>query len=103
MLTWNFLDSTATPWTDVNFDDQFLRTLGNTLFSFLGFGGTFQSEGLMILWMFFRKYLNESPDIGSITSNLDVIYKSRPLSAMTKSAKSTRNLKSQSISLKFDK
>ncbi|PKC55835.1 hypothetical protein RhiirA1_542347 [Rhizophagus irregularis] len=53
--------STATPWTDVNFvDDQFLRTLGNTLFSFLGFGGTFQSEvwylflGLMILWMFFR-------------------------------------------------
>ncbi|CAB5357306.1 unnamed protein product [Rhizophagus irregularis] len=35
-------------------DDQFLRTLGNTLFSFLGFGGTFQSEGLMILWMFFR-------------------------------------------------
>ncbi|PKB95694.1 hypothetical protein RhiirA5_507210 [Rhizophagus irregularis] len=59
--TWNFLDSTATPWTDVNFvDDQFLRTLGNTLFSFLGFGGTFQSEvwylflGLMILWMFFR-------------------------------------------------
>ncbi|CAB4408020.1 unnamed protein product [Rhizophagus irregularis] len=45
--TWNFLDSTATPWTDVNFvDDQFLRILG--------FGGTFQSEGLMILWMFFR-------------------------------------------------
>ncbi|PKK77118.1 hypothetical protein RhiirC2_844605 [Rhizophagus irregularis] len=40
-------------------DDQFLRTLGNNPFLFLGFGGTFQSEGLvpflglMILWMFF--------------------------------------------------
>ncbi|CAB4407125.1 unnamed protein product [Rhizophagus irregularis] len=49
--TWNFLDSTATPWTDVNFDDQFLRTLGNTPFLFFS---TFQSEGLMILWIFFR-------------------------------------------------
>ncbi|CAB4418878.1 unnamed protein product [Rhizophagus irregularis] len=44
----------------------------------------------------------ESPDIGSITSNLDAIYKSRPLSAMTKSAKSTRNLKSQKLDLDID-
>ncbi|PKB95745.1 hypothetical protein RhiirA5_507188, partial [Rhizophagus irregularis] len=51
--------STATPWTDVNFvDDQFLRTLGNTLFSFLGFGGTFQSE---VLVPFFRS--NDSLDV----------------------------------------
>ncbi|CAB5366855.1 unnamed protein product [Rhizophagus irregularis] len=36
--TWNFLDSTATPWTDVNFvDDQFLRTLGNHPFLFFRF------------------------------------------------------------------
>ncbi|CAB5381716.1 unnamed protein product [Rhizophagus irregularis] len=36
--TWNFLNSTATPWTDVNFvDDQFLRTLGNHPFLFFRF------------------------------------------------------------------
>ncbi|CAB5390985.1 unnamed protein product [Rhizophagus irregularis] len=55
--TWNFLDSTATPWTDVNFDDQFLRTLGNNPFLFLGFGGTFQSE---VWYLFFRS--NDSLD-----------------------------------------
>ncbi|CAB4374301.1 unnamed protein product [Rhizophagus irregularis] len=37
IVTWNFLDSTATPWTDVNFDDQFLRTLGNHPFLFFRF------------------------------------------------------------------
>src|SRR5438045_1434444 len=41
-----------------------------------------------------------SPDIGPITTkNPGAIYKSRPLSEMIKSAESTRNLGSQSITL----
>ncbi|PKY28281.1 hypothetical protein RhiirB3_30893 [Rhizophagus irregularis] len=44
-----------------------------------------------------------SPDIGPITNNPGAVYKSRPLSAMISSAESTRSLRSQSISLKFDK
>jgi serine/threonine protein kinase len=44
----------------------------------------------------------ESSDIGPVTANNpDAIYKSRSLSAMIKSAESTRSLKSQSIILKF--
>ncbi|CAB4420105.1 unnamed protein product [Rhizophagus irregularis] len=42
-------------------------------------------------------------DIGPITNNSGAVYKSRPLSAMISSAESTRSLRSQSISLKFDK
>ena len=43
-------------------------------------------------------------DIGPIKSNnLGAIYKSRPLSAMIKSAESTRSLKSQRITSKPDK
>uniref|UniRef100_U9TUH6 Protein kinase domain-containing protein n=1 Tax=Rhizophagus irregularis (strain DAOM 181602 / DAOM 197198 / MUCL 43194) TaxID=747089 RepID=U9TUH6_RHIID len=41
--------------------------------------------------------------IGPITNNPGAVYKSRPLSAMISSAESTRSLRSQSISLKFDK
>ena len=56
-----------------------------------------------------KMYLNEhnhptwiikSPDIGPITiNNPDAIYKSRPLSAMIKSAECTRSLRSQIISV----
>src|SRR5688572_6835185 len=41
--------------------------------------------------------ITKSPDIGPITNNPGAIYKSRSLSAMIKSAESTRNLKSQKI------
>ena len=42
----------------------------------------------------------KSSDIGPITTkNPGAIYKSRPLSAMIKSAESTRTLRSQSITL----
>ncbi|CAB5199221.1 unnamed protein product [Rhizophagus irregularis] len=37
----------------------------------------------------------KSPDIGPITNNPNAVYKSRPLSAMIKSAESTRSLKIQ--------
>ncbi|GBC24861.2 kinase-like domain-containing protein [Rhizophagus irregularis DAOM 181602=DAOM 197198] len=47
----------------------------------------------------FRKHLGieiiKSPDIGPITNNPNAIYKSRSLSAMIKSAESTRSLKIQ--------
>jgi hypothetical protein len=43
----------------------------------------------------------ESPDIGPITNNPGVIYKSRPLSKMIKSAESTRSLRSQNITSKY--
>ena len=43
----------------------------------------------------------ESPDIGPVTNNPNSIYKSRPLSAMIKSAESTRSLKSQEIGKLF--
>ncbi|CAB4480459.1 unnamed protein product [Rhizophagus irregularis] len=45
----------------------------------------------------------ESPDIGPATANNpDAIYRSRSLSAMIKSAESTRSLESQNIRLKFE-
>src|ERR1043166_8081732 len=39
----------------------------------------------------------KSPDIGPITNNPGAVYKSTALSAMIKSAESTRSLRSQSI------
>ncbi|CAB5363534.1 unnamed protein product [Rhizophagus irregularis] len=46
--------------------------------------------------------ITELPDIGPATANNpDAIYRSRSLSAMIKSAESTRSLESQNICLKF--
>ena len=45
----------------------------------------------------------KSSDIGPITNHPCAIYKSRPLSAMIKSAESTRSLKSQNITSEISK
>jgi serine/threonine protein kinase len=51
-----------------------------------------------------RTEIIKSPDIGPITTNNpDAVYKSRYLSGMIKSAASTRNLRSQSITLELGK
>jgi len=47
--------------------------------------------------------VTESPDVGPITNISGAIYKSRYLSEMIRSAESTRNLKSQNITLKSGK
>ncbi|POG63954.1 hypothetical protein GLOIN_2v1680361 [Rhizophagus irregularis DAOM 181602=DAOM 197198] len=50
---------------------------------------------------YYKEYSNyptkiiKSPDIGPIVNNPNAVYKSRPLSAMVKSAESTRSLKIQ--------
>jgi serine/threonine protein kinase len=64
-----------------------------------------------ILYSIFFKEDNNNPtkiikssDIGPVTTNnLGAIYKSRPLSAMIKSAESTRSLRSQYITSEFSK
>ncbi|EXX68819.1 hypothetical protein RirG_101650 [Rhizophagus irregularis DAOM 197198w] len=52
-------------------------------------------EGGKLHWSINRIEIIKSPDIGPITNNPNAIYKSRSLSAMIKSAESTRSLKIQ--------
>ncbi|CAB4420352.1 unnamed protein product [Rhizophagus irregularis] len=52
-------------------------------------------EGGKLYYEHFSTEIIKSPDIGPIINNPNAIYKSRPLSAMIKSAESTRSLKIQ--------
>src|SRR5688572_20341539 len=76
-----------------NFDPKKRPTVANLMNKFIAIKNeeSYNNENKII----------KSPNIGPITNNPGAIYKSRSLSAMIKSAESTRNLKSQKITSKF--
>ncbi|CAB4442802.1 unnamed protein product [Rhizophagus irregularis] len=59
---------------------------------FISDGKLFRGKEFRILT---KTKIIKSPDTGSISNNPNAVYKSRPLSAMIKSAESTRSLKIQ--------